>query len=101
MIAGLSLSKVGIALALVYAAIAIWVVVTERTGPAGGGWITLNGMGSYLVTLPVSAPLEMMGARPDYQKTFDMGAAILVCAIMVYWVGAGAEWLVRQLFTRS
>lgn len=98
MIAGLAVSKVGVVLALIYAAIAIWVVFTERTGPSGGGWISPNGMASYLITLPVSLPMEVLGARPDYQKTFDMAAAILVCAALVYLVGAGLEWFVRQLF---
>ena len=96
MIGGFSLSKLGAVLALAYAAFAIWVVFTERATP-GGGWINLNGMASYLVTLPVSAPMEMLGARPDYQKTFDMTAAILVCAALVYLAGAGLEWLVRLL----
>jgi hypothetical protein len=75
------------------------VVVSERTSTGGGGWISLNGMASFLITFPVSAPLEMMGARPDYQKTIDMGAAILACAVLVYFIGAGLGWLARQMFT--
>jgi len=93
-----SLSKVGLVFAVIYIAIAVWVVFSERTSPSGGGWISLNGMASFLITFPVSAPLEIMGARPDYQKTFDMTAAILVCAVLVYFVGAGLEWIVRQAF---
>jgi len=94
----MAMSKTGAVLALVYVAVAIWVVVSERTGSGSGGWISLNGMGSFLITFPVSAPLEIMGMRPDYQKTFDIGAAILACAVLVYFIGAGLEWLVRQMF---
>ncbi|MBK8837685.1 MAG: hypothetical protein IPO30_03025 [Hyphomonadaceae bacterium] len=94
-----SLSKVGLVLAIIYILLAVWVVFTERTSPSGGGWISLNGMASFLITFPVSMPLEIIGARPNYQKTFDMAAAILVCAALVYFVGAGVEWLVRLALT--
>jgi hypothetical protein len=94
----MTLSKFGVVLALVYAAFAIWVVFSERTSPPGGGWISLSGMASYLVTLPVSLPMELIGAKPDYQKTFEIGAAILACAVLVYFIGAGLEWIVRQMF---
>jgi heme/copper-type cytochrome/quinol oxidase subunit 4 len=98
MIGGIALSKVGLVLAVIYIALAIWVVFTERTSSGGGGWISLNGMASYIITMPVSMPMEMLGARPDYQKTFDMAAAILICGVLVYFIGAGLEWFVRQLF---
>jgi hypothetical protein len=94
----MTISKTGAVIALIYVAIAVWVVFTERTSPPGGDWISLDGMGSYLITLPVSAPMEMIGARPDYKNTLDMGAAILGCGVLVYLAGAGAEWLVRQIF---
>ena len=93
-----TISKVGLVLALVYIAFAAWVVFSERTSPPGGGWISLSGMASYIVTIPVSLPMEILGAKPDYQKTLDIGAAILACAVLVYFVGAGLEWLVRQMF---
>jgi hypothetical protein len=94
----MTISKVGAVLALVYLAFAVWVVFTERTSSGGGNWISLSGMASYLVTIPVSLPLELMGAKPDYQKTFEIGAAILACAVLMYWIGAGLEWVVRQMF---
>lgn len=94
----MALSKTGLGLAILYIAFAAWVVFSERTSPPGGGWISLNGMASFLVTFPVSAPMEMMGARPDYHKTLDIGAAILACAVLVYCLGAGLEWLARQMF---
>ena len=92
----LAFSKVGLVLAAIYIAIAVWVVFTERTNPSGG-WISLNGMASFLITFPVSAPLEIMGARPDYQKNIDIGAAILACAALVYAIGAGLDWLIAQM----
>ena len=94
-------SWTGTALALGYSAFATWVVFTERTAVPGGGWISLKGMGSYIVTLPVSAPLEWLGGKPDYRKTWDMAVAILLCATIVYAAGAIVEWLVRMAFTGS
>jgi hypothetical protein len=94
----MTISKAGAVLALVYVAFAIWVVFSERTSPPGGGWISLSGMASFLVTFPVSMPLELMGARPDHTKTLDIGVAILACAVLMYYIGAGLEWVVRQMF---
>jgi hypothetical protein len=93
----LAFSSVGLVLAAIYAAFAIWVVISERTSPPGGGWISLSGMASYLITFPVSAPMEILGARPDYRKNIDIGAAILVCAMLVYLLGASLEWLIGQM----
>jgi hypothetical protein len=91
------LSKVGVVLALVYLAFAIWVVITERSSSGGGGWISLPGMGTWIVTAPVSAPFEMMGMRPDFRKNIDMALTLAACAALVYFVGAGLEWVVRLL----
>lgn len=90
-------SRIGLVLAAIYIAIAVWVVISERSSPGGGNWISLNGMASFLVTFPVSAPLEILGSKPDYQKNVDIGGAILACAVLAYFVGAGVDWLIGQM----
>jgi hypothetical protein len=94
------LSRFGAVLAVLYLVFAIWVLVTERTTQAGG-WINLNGMATYLVTFPVSLPLEAIGMRPDYKKTLDMVLTIGSCTVLVYFIGAGASAMVRFLFAAS
>jgi hypothetical protein len=54
-------------------------------------------MGSYLVTLPVSAPFDLLGQKLDYKRNLDMGFAVLACATLVYLAGAGLAWLVSQI----
>lgn len=80
-------SFVGAAMAMIYIIVAIAAVYSDRH-PRGGGWITLNGMATYLITIPVSMPLELLGHRPDYKRNLDMTLAIVVCAVMVYGIGA-------------
>lgn len=100
MMDGFTHSKAGFVAALIYAAFAIWVVVSERTQSAGG-WISLSGMATWIVTFPVSAPFEALGMRPDYRKNVDMAVTIAVCALLVYCVTAGAAWLVRAVVFRA
>lgn len=75
----------GLVIAVLYAACAIGVVATER-GESPSGWITLQGMGSFLVTMPVSAPAELLGMKLDFRKNLDMAVAIGGCAALVYFV---------------
>ena len=94
--AWLPLSRFGAVIAFAYLVFAIWVLVDERKGPAGD-WISLKGMATYIVTLPVSAPFELLGARLDFKRNLDMGFAIALCAALVYLVGAGLGWIGAQI----
>jgi hypothetical protein len=84
--------------AVIYAAVAIWVLIQDRAPGGGGDWISLRGMSSYIVTMPVSAPCELMGAKLDYKRNLDMVFAIGGCAVLVYLVGQGLAWLTGQIF---
>lgn len=90
-------SKVGLVLAVIYVAFAVMVMIQDRTSTASG-WITLQGMATYLVTMPISAPFELMGMKLDYKKNIDMGLAIAGCAVMVYFIGAGLSWIAHAMF---
>jgi len=72
-------------------------VQTDRTTSAGG-WISLQGMVSALITAPVSFPLEFCGQKLDYKSNVQMGAAILVCGVIVFAVAMGAFSLVQYLW---
>ena len=92
-------STFGFILAALYVIVAVVVVVSERGASGGGGWISLKGMGSYLITIPVSLLGEKLGMRPDYRRNLDMAFAIGVCAMLVYLLGAGIEKLARMIFS--
>lgn len=94
------LSVAGLAVALLYVAAAIWIVRDERVR-TGGGWISLNGMASFLATLPVSAPCEWLGCKLDHRRNLDMAFAIGACAALVYGLVAGAVALGRLLLART
>jgi len=90
-------SVFGGVLAGVYILVAIWAVAGDRKG-SSGGWISLNGMTSFLVTFPVSWLGEMMGMKLDHRRNVDMGFTILVCAGFIYLIGSGLGWLARVVF---
>lgn len=92
-------STFGLILAFIYLVPAVWIVLGERKGGSGGGWISLTGMASYLATLPVSFVGEMMGAKPDFRRNVDMAFAISVCSTLVYLLGAGIGKLARLMFS--
>jgi len=58
MFAKFPISKFGLILTALYILVAIFIVREDRRSTTGG-WITLQGIGAFLITLPVSA---VMGA---------------------------------------
>jgi ABC-type transport system involved in cytochrome c biogenesis permease subunit len=80
-------SRFGALLALIYIVVAMFVVRADRRDTSGG-WITLRGVLAYIVTLPVSAVGEKLRMTPDYRRNTDMAFAIIVCAGIVYLLGA-------------
>ena len=85
---------VGGVLAVIYLGCAIWVVAIDRTA-TGGGWITMRGMATFLITFPVSAPFELLGVHLDYRRNFDMMVAVGGSAGIVYLTAAGITSLFR------
>ena len=98
-------SWLGAALALLYTAVAVYVVQDELRN-TGGGWINLRGMGTTLVTAPSQATfgpvLEWLGVpRVDYSEPGLGGYSqlvlhVAVSAAAVYLLGYGVEWATRR-----
>jgi len=98
-------SWLGAALALLYTAVATYVVQDELRN-TGGGWINLRGMGTTLVTAPSQVTfglvLEWLGVpRVDYSEPGlgSYGQLVLhvaVSAAAVYLLGYGIEWATRR-----
>lgn len=89
------MSKTGLVAAAVYLCLAAGVLIYDFATSSGGGWISLRTLVPYLVTLPVSAPLEKLGLLPDLTRWSNVGALMLICAVIIYKLG---EWL-GGLFT--
>lgn len=87
-----------LAFSLTYAAFAIVVVWQDRNS-TGGGWISLNGMASYLITFPISAFFDvLLSFKLDYRRNLDMAFAILGTATCVYFALFGAATLIQTMF---
>ena len=85
MISLLPKSTTGLVLAGLYIGFAVYVICDDRR--AQGSF--LRGLISRLVVAPVSAVIESPGARLNYQSNLQMGAAVLLTAFLLYWVGVG------------
>lgn len=98
-------SWLGAVLALLYTAVAVYVVQDELRH-TGGGWINLRGMGTTLVTAPSQVTfglaLEWLGVpRVNYSEPGPGGYAqlvlhVAVSAAAVYLLGYGIEWAARR-----
>ena len=87
-------------LAGLYLTLAIFAVAIDRK-ESGGGWITLHGMASFVVTLPVSLLGEKLNLKPDYRRNLDMILVIGICFTLVYFAGAGVAKLTRLAFSAA
>lgn len=67
-----------------YIAIALWVVRDSRA-PSLGVWPPLPGLGPFLITFPISAPLEaLLRIRLDHRSNLHMAFAISSTALLLY-----------------
>ena len=94
MISLLPKSTTGLILATAYVVFAIYVICDDRR--AQGGFF--RGLISRVVVAPVSAIVEGMGSRLNYQSNAQMGAAVLVTAVLLYWIGFGLGKGTQALF---
>lgn len=103
-------SRLGAALALLYTALAVYVVRVDLRDPGPG--FNLQGFATILVTAPSQvtfrAALEGLGLPPvDYAEPELAGYAqlvfhVAVSAGAVYLVGYGLEWAARRwLFSQA
>ena len=90
-------STFGLVLAVIYIAVASFLVASDR-GSTLVGWMSLNGIVTFLITFPVSFIGEKLDMRPDFRRNADMAFAIGVCAVLVYFIGVGLAKLARLLF---
>jgi hypothetical protein len=104
-------SRLGAAFALLYTAVAVY-VVRDELRYTGGGWINLRGMGTALVTAPSQVTfgvvLGWLGVpQVDYTEPGLGGYSqlvlhVAVSAAAVYLLGCGIEWAARRwLLPRS
>lgn len=98
-------SWLGAVLALLYTAVAAYVVQDELRN-TGGGWINLRGMGTTLITAPsqvtLGLVLEWLGVpRVDYSEPglgsySQLVLHVAVSAAAVYLLGYSVEWATRR-----
>lgn len=88
---------IALGFALVYIGVAAGFIREDRK-PSLGGFISLQGMGSFLVVLPVALPVESWYRKLNFRSNVEMGWAVVACATLVYGVvfcliaGAVAIW---------
>jgi hypothetical protein len=103
-------SAAGMVLSAIYLVIGGYVAQDEIRNP-GGGWITLRGMGTFLVTAPsqlvLGNLLPWLGVpRINYSDLGLLGYSqiilhLLFTAMVVYLVGYGLEWVARRVFAHG
>jgi hypothetical protein len=71
----------GIATA-VYCLVSLKIIFNERAHP-GGGWISLNGMGTFLATFPGAILFQALG-RFDYKSNLQVSVSLLTTAALVF-----------------
>ena len=78
------MSRLGLWVAGIYIVVAVSIIVWDTRESFRGGWISLKNMGAFLVTLPVSGPLAMMGWEPDLGNPVICGLMVLSTAGLLY-----------------
>jgi hypothetical protein len=82
---------IGLCVGAVYVAVAAFVIVCDRA-PHRGGWISLNGILSLLVTLPIAWLAAKCGRPLDPRRTADLVVGVLGTALLVAGGVAALAW---------
>lgn len=85
------MSRAGLWVAGIYVLLAGSVAVWEAGQAPASGWITLpslRNIGTFVMTLPVSAPLTLIGLEPPLGNPVVSGLVVLATAGVVYRVAA-------------
>ena len=83
-------------LSVIYCVVTLKIVFVERTRP-GGGWISLNGMGTFLATFPGAILFQALG-RFDYKSNLQVSVSLLITAAVVFGLVFGVMRGATHLF---
>ncbi len=86
----MSAKRIGIVTAMLYLAVALWVVKGERHR---GGMLAT--MGTVLTTAPAGLILEWLRIKPDLRSDFVLAVLLLANATLVFCGAAGLAKLLR------
>lgn len=89
-------SKWGFGASLLYSAVGLFLIRDDYVH-SSGGWINLKGLLTGLVVAPVSWPAEIFHWPFEPLNPFHAGAALLICAALIYTIVAGIEYFIRGL----
>lgn len=78
------MSRIALVLAAVYFAFALGIVVSDSLQAAPSGWIPLQPIASYVVTLPASGPLALLGVEVDLSSGFTAAWMLAAATGVVY-----------------
>ena len=82
---------IGLSVAAVYTAAACFVIRCDRT-PHRGTFINLNGILSFLITLPVSWSAMRLGRKLDYRRNDHMLLAVAGTGLLLAALTALLVW---------
>lgn len=88
------LSRWGLGFALLYAVIGVYLIHEDYVSHSGG-FISLKGMLTDLVTAPISFPAEKFNLPFQPLNPWHAGLALFICALLIYAIVAGIESLIR------
>jgi hypothetical protein len=106
-------SKFGLVLAVLYLVLAIGIAWSDRYESTSGGFISMKGLATSVVTLPAAylisyciPPLSFDHLdffETPYSATtlFSISLAIALCALLVYLLGAALGVMAKILFGRD
>lgn len=89
------MSRPALAAAAIYAVLGAAILLWDSRTAVPGAWISVKNVTRFLVTFPVSAPLEMIGALPDLGNPLNVILLLAACTVLVYYIA----WAIARLFT--